>query len=247
MRTRLRAGNWIRLAVAVVVVLTASSCTATVKESPAILKGMSAGADDLRSLFGDLAAATKTADHESPSAFQKAVDAAKAGKTLESSKAQIDALSGSIHQFVEIVGEAIGFDTKILPAEASKLAAASLIGDGGPEFRAYVDELAAKTLRGVLCNGLRGGIDDATAQQADAAGLDYDPIATADQALHYLQEQLDANVTGYGPFIDLQTLARSAVGTATSWVGSFDAIYTSPTGTIRQANIYYFRVCVLAP
>jgi hypothetical protein len=237
------------LAVAATVALTISACTSgsakvAAKEAPEVVQGIEAGVNSVKSMLGDLMGTTQGTEHELPTAFQKAADRAAAGKTLESSKEKIDALGSALQQIADTIGEAVKLDTSVLPHEASQLAAAAIYNDGGPEFATYVEGLSAKLLRGLYCNSLSKMIDSATTQQADAAGVNYDPLDGAADALDYAKQLISPPYPSYGRFVNLGTVVDGAVSAASRWVGSAQKIVESPTGQIRQANIYYFRTCV---
>ncbi|MFF1633280.1 hypothetical protein [Leifsonia sp. NPDC058248] len=234
---------WTGLALTVTVTLALTACHGD--PPPSVIKeGIAAAKSDLKAIFGDLSATARAGEHDAPPVFTKATTSSEVDTAGDQLIRELNEYKDAYARIGTAAQTAMDIDLGI-PDDAYALAAAAFMGgDRNPKFEQYVDELAEKLVRGLMCQGLRKVIDAQAQAEEQRSGIDYQPI-DPNLALTYVIDRLNEFSHDWAPYINSAKLAEDATGKAQAIIESVDGIITAPNGTIRQADFLYLRSCVV--
>jgi hypothetical protein len=247
-----RPGQTVAIVSALICGLVLTSCAGGGRFAPVLSRGAEEAAAAFAPVGDDLLDAVRLGTIKVPSSLRQALDDVPVSgldpqeEALRSTVRNWDSTLSFWNQAVEW---ATGWDSGVT-SEAASLAAASLyIDNASPAFQQQLDELAARLLRSATCKAVRLTLDSASVAAADDAGLAYEDDLPSDETgmeafLRGVLEQ-DWDARSLQASVDLAGLASKTIAKANGWAAGLTDIYESPNGTLREANIFYFRACVL--
>jgi hypothetical protein len=203
--------------------------------------------------FNDLASLTRQAQVQVPesltTALRQADEAARSGGSLSDEHELLVARGEQWAAYAVAVNDAFGLVSGVevqLAKDAYRLAQGRLYNNARSSA-GFQDDLAAleqRVLKGLWCDALRFGLDEAVEQQAAAQPAAYEYVGdNAASVAAYMRHNLTGwtNVEGA---VDIAGLASDSIKQSNKYLaGAFDVI-EAPTGTLAVANVAYFRGCV---
>lgn len=182
-------------------------------------------------------------------AMQQADDAVRSGAQLSAEERTLLA-SGerwvSFYKELDAVLQlTIGWEVGIHD-DAIRLVNANTLQQPTPEFRAVIDELEQKVLKGLMCQAAREGLDSGAEAQAQSMTPTYDTFGmTGSDVELYLADATRAWQGAY-EVLDYAGLATASIDLHNSHVDGVMDVIESPDGSFAAANLIYFRTCVVA-
>lgn len=132
-----------------------------------------------------------------------------------------------------------------LPDDAIRIVNASLLRDPGPEFRAAMQQMEERLLKSMTCQAARDGLDAVGEEQAQAMTPNYEPMTLSRDAVErFIERELNL-WQGALDYIDAAALVSTTIETHNDRIDGIFEVLESPTGSLRTANIIWFRHCVL--
>lgn len=217
----------------------------------ALSSGLHEASTSVSSYIDDLTRVGQTGSLRIPSSLDEALsqadEAVRGGMRLTEEEnallARGERWTAFIKKFNQVLTAATGWEASI-PDDAVRLANASFVSKPSREFHGVVQELEKKVLKGLMCEAARDGLDQAGDEQAATVRQNYDSVGhSVEDVAQYIQDGL-AGWDGVAAVIDVEGLASASIEQVNEHLrGAMDVI-ESPDGTVRAANIIYFRTCI---
>ncbi|WP_223622004.1 hypothetical protein [Microbacterium sp. EST19A] len=139
---------------------------------------------------------------------------------------------------------AIGWEISISD-DAIRLVNARMRTQPTPEFRAVVDALEQKVLKGLMCQAARQGLDGAAEAQAESMTPVYDSFGMEHSDVELYIADAIAGWQGAYEVLDYAGLTTASIDLHNSYVEGVLDVIESPDGSFAAANLIYFRTCVV--
>ena len=235
------------VAAALALALVLTGCSSGSKLGAVLAKGASEASTELRPLTDDLLHAAQSGEVKAPGALTTAgrsIPSSGLSEAERAAAAKVQQWLKTVEFWNGAVAWATGWESG-LPDESVALVRAALRADVDPAFARQVDDLAERLLRSATCQTARQLIDSAAEEAADPAYELSDPVDEPGM-VSFLRAVLydDWDADSVEAVVDLAALGSSVVGTVKKWSETLTAVYESPNGTVRQANVFYLRSCV---
>lgn len=214
--------------------------------------GVQDASSSLSGYFDDITLVARKSAIEVPAelddAMRQADDAVRSGTQLTDEEQTLLA-SGerwvSFYQELDAVLQlAIGWELSIND-DAIRLVNARMLTQPTPEFRAVVDALEQKVLKGLMCQAAREGLDDAAEAQAESMTPMYDSFGMEHSDVELYITDAIAGWQGAYEVLDSAGLTTASIDLHNSYVEGVMDVIESPDGSFAAANLIYFRTCVV--
>ncbi len=208
----------------------------------------------------DLTQMTQQSRIEIPRSLRSALDEAKgASKSGAEMTSEERALIASAEQYATAynrLNSALQFADEWelgLPDDITRLIALSRPSgtELTEEFALYLRTLEERALRGLMCSATRTALDDLGEAQATQQQAVYDAFPYSGAGVQDFMTQELSMWQGVTEVLDVVELVEQTIEQHDRYIGEFNEqvdgitdIIESPTGSLANANIVYFRVCV---
>ena len=190
------------------------------------------------------------------SALDEADDAARSGAVMTSEErgliASAEQYATAYNRLNSALQFAVGWESG-LSDDIARLIAVSRSNSTelSEEFASYLRTLEERVLRGLMCSATRSALDDLGEAQATQQQAVYDFFPYSGAGVQNFMTQELSIWDGVDEVIDVVQLAEQTVEQHDKYVSEFNQqmdgltdVIESPSGTLANANIVYFRVCV---
>lgn len=245
-----------RLAGALAAAAIVAVCTTACGSGGAVRAALSSGVEQAQAswttLVDDLAdTATASAFRLPPvldDAIKQADDLIRNGTRLTPEEEALLAASAKWAAFRKAfdAAAAVAADLEIsLPDDAMQVVNASMRRDPPLEFRAAVVEIEEKLLKNMTCEAARNGLDALGEEQAQNVTPGYEPMVLTRDAV---ERKIEAELNlwhGAFDYVDYLALVSKTIDKHNERIDGVFTVLESPSGSLRTANLIWFRNCVL--
>jgi hypothetical protein len=182
-------------------------------------------------------------------ALSEADKATKSGSALSDEHGRLVAQAKQWERFASRVNVALSEISTIefqISEDAFRLIHGRFFTNAEPpaDLQNYLAALEQRVLKGLWCDALHFGLDEAGAQQASLEKPNYEFVGDNAQAVDaFIRSNLPAGENLEG-LVDVAGLAVDSIKQSNKYLISAFKVIEAPTGTLAVANLAYFRSCV---